>query len=159
MKKMDLPKLIISIIIPLWAGVIGSLSNFEAIPTWYSHLNKPFFNPPAWLFAPVWTVLYILMGISFYLIWKKGCEKQEVGRAMGLFAIQIVLNVLWSFLFFGLHSPLLGFINIVLLLAAIVYTSIKFSQISRTAGYLFIPYILWTSFATILNFSILIMNP
>jgi tryptophan-rich sensory protein len=149
----------IFVIICLAAGAIGSIFTFPSISGWYSALNKPWFSPPNWVFAPVWTLLYILMGISAYLVFAKGMENEGIRDALSMFAVQLVLNVLWSFLFFGLHSPLLGLICIIALWAAIAMTIMRFYLISTTAGHLLIPYILWVSFASILNLFVWILNP
>jgi len=145
------------LIIPQVAGFIGSLFTRASIPTWYATLNKPFFNPPNWIFAPVWTLLFVLMGISLYLVLMQSA-KQDVTNALIIFSIQMVLNVLWSFCFFYLRSPLFGLIDIILLLIFIVINIVAFYSISPTAAYLLVPYLLWVTFATILNASILILN-
>jgi benzodiazapine receptor len=154
----DQKKLIFSIFLCLFAGFIGSYFTTPAIPTWFATLQKPSFAPPNWVFAPVWTSLYILMGISLFLVWQKGREDKTVKAAIYLFAGQLVLNALWSFVFFGLRSPLLGLIEIIILWIAILATILSFMKISRTAAYLLIPYILWVSFASIVNFSIWSLN-
>lgn len=153
-------KLIVSIIITLVAGAIGSIFTASAIPTWYLTLKKPFFNPPNYLFAPVWTILYILMGIAFFLIWtSKDQKKKSFKRKCFIyFFAQLVFNVLWSIGFFGLHSPLLGFIIILILWYLIFKTIVYFAKVEKTAAYLLYPYIAWVSFAAILNFAVLILN-
>src|SRR4030042_2496429 len=105
MKINNFGKLIISVLVCLSAGFIGSVFTTPAIPTWYATLNKPFFNPPNWIFAPVWTLLYLSMGIGAFLIWEKGFKKKEVRIALLIFALQLALNIKWSFLFFGFKSP------------------------------------------------------
>ena len=156
MKFSDIEKLIISIFICLFAGFIGSNFTSPAIPTWYATLQKPTFAPPNWVFFPVWTALFILMGISLFLIWQK--EDKKVKTAIYIFAGQLVLNVLWSVAFFGLRSPIAGLMEIIILWIAILATIMSFVKISRTAAYLLIPYILWVSFAAFLNFSIWGLN-
>jgi len=151
-------KIIISILLCQGAGAIGSLFTSSAISTWYATLQKPSFNPPNWIFAPVWTILFLLMGVSLYLIWGKGLENKKVKIALLIFGVQLVLNIFWSFLFFGLQSPLYAFIEIIILWLAILLTIITFYKISKSAAYLLLPYIFWVSFASILNFSILILN-
>ena len=151
-------KLAIFIIILLFAGFIGSIFTTPNIPTWYASLIKPVFNPPNWIFGPVWTILYILMGIAAFLIWQNGIKKKKVKVAIYIFAAQLFLNMLWSILFFGLQNPLLAFIEIIILWALILLTIIKFSEISKKAAYLLIPYILWVSFAVILNLFIYLLN-
>ncbi len=154
----NIAKLIIAIVVCQLAGVVGSLFTYPSIPTWYATLEKPVFSPPNWLFAPVWITLFVLMGISAYLIWNKGLENREVKIALSIFGIQLVLNALWSFLFFGLKSPFYAFIEIIILWVAIALTIMKFLKISKKAGLLLLPYIAWVSFAAILNFYIWILN-
>jgi tryptophan-rich sensory protein len=151
-------KLIISVLACLLAGFVGSVATMPSIPTWYASLQKPAFNPPNWIFGPVWTTLFIMMGVAAFLVWDKGLEKKEVRVALAIFGIQLLLNVFWSVLFFGMQSPLYAFIDIIALWASILATIIYFYKISATAGYLLIPYILWVSFASILNLSIAILN-
>lgn len=142
-------------------GSIGSIATIPNIPAWYIFLVKPFFAPPNWLFAPVWTLLFALMGIALFIVWEKKEKKfiQKRKNALNIFTIQFALNVLWSFLFFGLRSPLLGFVGIVLLWISIVATIISFYKISKKAAYLLVPYLLWVSFASILNLAIMLLNP
>ena len=147
-----------SILVSLGAGFIGSFFTVDSISTWYVTLNKPFFNPPNFLFGPVWTVLYVLMGIALYLVWSKGFKSKESKIAIWLFVIQLVLNTLWSIIFFGLENPLWAFVEIVFLWVAILLTMIYFWKISKPATYLLVPYILWVSFAAVLNFSIYYLN-
>ncbi len=151
-------KLIVSITACQFAGFIGSLFTTPAIPTWYASLEKPFFNPPNWLFAPVWLILYVLMGIALFLIWRKGIRVKGVKMALVLFVIQLILNMLWSVAFFGLKSALFGLIVIVALWIAIYLTMEKFFKVSFTAARLLIPYLIWVSFAAVLNFSIFLLN-
>jgi benzodiazapine receptor len=155
---MSLLKLAVSIVVCFLAGAVGTIFTTSSIPTWYASINKPSFNPPNWIFGPVWSILYIMMGISAALIWQKGWENPAVRIALTVFAIQLILNSLWSVLFFGWHSPLYGFICIIFLWLAILLTIIKFFALSSPAGWLLIPYILWVSFASILNYSILVLN-
>lgn len=154
----NLLKLIIAIIACQLAGFIGSLFTAPAIPTWYASLEKPPFNPPNGLFGPVWITLYLLMGIAAYLVWRKGLGEPVVGIALVLFGVQLVINASWSFFFFGLKSPLAGFVVIVLLWIAILMTIIYFFKISNAAGILMLPYITWVSFAAMLNYSIWRLN-
>ncbi len=156
---MDILKLVASIIICQFAGFIGSIFTRASIPTWYASLNKASFNPPNWVFAPVWTLLFLLMGISAYLVWQQGLENKDVRVSLLIFGIQLVLNVLWTFLFFGQRSPLYAFVEIIILWIAIALTIFFFLQISRTGGLLLLPYLLWVTFAAGLNFSILKLNP
>lgn len=154
----DLPKLIVSVIGCELVGFLGTPFTISAIPTWYATLNKPFFAPPNWIFGPVWTLLYLLMGVAFYLIWKQGWKKKKVKTAGLFFLAQLALNFIWSPIFFGLRAPLLGLIVIVAMLVLIVMTMKKFYPLSRVAFYLLVPYLSWVSFATILNASIVVLN-
>lgn len=140
-------------------GVVGSIFTRPSIPTWYSSLQKPDFTPPDWLFAPVWITLYTLMGISAYLVWNKGFENKNIKISLFIFAVQLLLNALWSFLFFGLHSPLYAFIEIIILWIAIAIVILYFLKISLPSGFLLLPYLLWVSFAVVLNFYIMKLNP
>ncbi|HEY4521900.1 MAG TPA: TspO/MBR family protein [Candidatus Paceibacterota bacterium] len=162
MKINNILKLVISIGVSLGAGAIGSFFTAPAVQSnWYLELIKPAFNPPSWVFGPVWTTLYILMGISLFLIWKINPSEARPGerrRAVILFFIQLVLNVFWSIIFFGLHSLGGAFIEIVFLWLAILATIIAFAKISKSAAWLLAPYILWVSFAVYLNFAIWLLN-
>ncbi len=149
-------KLIISIFICQAAGAIGSFFTANSIATWYTTLEKPAFNPPNWIFGPVWIFLYFLMGIALFLIWQQDLMPKR--KAVIFFFIQLALNALWSILFFGLKSPGLAFLEIVILWIAILFNIFQFSRISKMAAYLLIPYIFWVSFAAILNFSIWRLN-
>jgi tryptophan-rich sensory protein len=139
-------------------GSLGSIFTIANIPTWYNQLTKPPLNPPNWIFGPVWTLLFALMGMASYLVWQKGWEKKKVRAALCVFLLQFILNVAWSFFFFGWRNPFLGLLDILLLLATIILTISKFLRIYALAGALLIPYLLWCSFATYLNFAILILN-
>lgn len=154
MKTKNILKLIISITVPLLAGFIGSYFTMPAIPSWYAELTKPNLNPPNWIFAPVWTTLYILMGISFFMIWQKGRHNLQ----MVVFGAQIILNTTWSFFFFGMQRLDVAFLNIVLLWIMIVLTIVLFFRVSKIAAYLLIPYIIWVSFASYLNLAIWMLN-
>jgi len=158
-KITDIVKLVISIIACQCAGLIGSLFTTPAITTWYATLQKPPFTPPNWLFAPAWITLYLLMGISAFIIWRRGLGNPQVKRALFLFVIQLVLNALWSIAFFGLESPLYGVIVIATLWVAILLTILKFFKVSSVAAVLMLPYILWVTFAAVLNISIWVLNP
>ncbi|MFA5357848.1 MAG: TspO/MBR family protein [archaeon] len=140
------------------AGGIGSIFTMPMITTWYATLNKPFFSPPNWVFAPVWTTLFLLMGIALYLVLEKGLQKKEVKKAVSLFGAQLTLNIIWSFLFFGLMSPFLAFVEIIFLWAAIALTIKSFYPISKKAAWLLAPYICWVSIAALLNFSVWMLN-
>lgn len=151
-------KLLISIIICESAGIIGSIFTSSSIPTWYAGIAKPIFSPPNWVFGPVWTTLFALMGIALFLVWRKGFDKKEVRMAVLVFGLQLALNISWSIIFFGLENPGLAFAEIIFLWISIVATIISFYKIDKTAGYLLIPYILWVSFAAFLNYSIWVLN-
>lgn len=151
-------KLLTSIFICEFVGIVSTPFTIAAIPTWYVMLTKPVFSPPNWVFGPVWTILYALMGISAYLIWIKGIQNKKIKMALLYFMIQLVFNFLWSFLFFGLHNPLLGLVDIIALWIAIACTIRMFYPLSKRAAYLLIPYILWVSFAGVLNLSIVLLN-
>lgn len=151
-------KLLGSVLLCQLAGAIGSVFTASSLENWYLLLEKPTFTPPAWVFFPAWVTLYTLMGISFYLIWEKGLQREGVKVALLIFGVQLVLNALWSFLFFGLKSPYYAFLGIILLWLAIFLTIVKFREISKTASYLLLPYILWVSFAMLLNYYIWILN-
>lgn len=143
----------------LLVGFLSSIVTRESITTWYPIINKPVFNPPNWIFAPVWTSIFIMIGVAGGIIWNKlESNEKAVKKAFGFFVIQLGLNALWSYLFFGLHNPLLALIEIVLLWLMIFETYNQFKRIDKIAGYLFIPYIAWVSFATILNGSIWWLN-
>jgi tryptophan-rich sensory protein len=151
-------KILILIIVCLSIGYFAGKVTQNGIETWYNTLEKPFFNPPNWLFAPVWTVLYFGIAIAGGLIWDKIDTHPLARKALLFFAAQLLLNTLWSFLFFGLKNPLVALIEIILLLLVIYETYLLFSKINSVAGYLFIPYFLWVSFAMFLNASIWWLN-
>jgi benzodiazapine receptor len=152
-------QLIACIIVCQSAGLIGSIFTFSSIENWYSFLNKPSFSPPNWVFGPTWTLLYTLMGIAIYLIIQaKNVDSKSKKPAYLVFAIQLLLNATWSIVFFGLQSPFWGFINIILMWTFIVASIISFSRINKIAAGLLVPYLLWVSFASVLNYYILILN-
>ncbi|MDD5270830.1 MAG: tryptophan-rich sensory protein [Candidatus Omnitrophica bacterium] len=151
-------KLLVSIAICEAAGIIGSFFTVSSVNTWYKTLAKPDFNPPAWIFAPMWTTLYLMMGVSLFLVWRKGVKSAGVKDALHFFAFQLALTVAWPYGFFGLKCPISGLFIIVILWAAILMTILKFARISRPAAFLLIPYILWVSFATALNGAVFFMN-
>lgn len=155
----NLYKFIISVAICEGAGIIGSLFTVSSIPTWYMILNKPFFSPPNWIFAPVWTVLYFLMGVSLYLVWTKKDNKKLVKElAYQIFFAQLILNILWSIVFFGLKSPFTGLVVIIILWLSIIETIRRFAKVDKAASVLQYPYLAWVTFATILNFSLWVLN-
>ena len=151
-------KIVLLVVLCVTLGYLSGMVTRESITSWYPTLEKPFFNPPNWIFAPVWTLLYIMMGIAAGLIWTSGAEQKKVNRALGFFAIQFGLNTLWSYLFFGLQNPLLALVEVLLLWLMIFETYNQFKRIKKTAGFLLIPYLAWVSFATILNASIWWLN-
>jgi len=157
-QRVNFFKLLTSVLLCQLAGAIGSVFTVSSLENWYLLLEKPAFTPPSWVFFPAWVTLYTLMGISFYLVWEKGLERPGVKMALLVFGIQLGLNALWSFLFFGLKSPYYAFVEIILLWLAIFLTILKFREISKIASYLLLPYILWVSFAMLLNYYIWILN-
>lgn len=130
---------------------MGSFFTISAIPSWYATLSKPFFSPPNWIFGPVWTILYILMGVSLYLVWLKK-------KVPTVFWVQLILNAVWSIIFFGIKNPALALVDIAAFWIAIVLTIKTFYKINKVAGNLLIPYLLWVSFAAFLNYNIWILN-
>ncbi|MFH0840775.1 MAG: TspO/MBR family protein [bacterium] len=155
---MNYKRLIISLVLPQLAGVIGSVFTVSSISTWYATLEKPSFNPPSWLFGPVWILLYLLMGISIYLVWQKIKENKKVKAGMILFWIHLFFNAIWSIIFFGFQNIALAFVNIVIIWLMIIILIIKFWKINKWSAYLLIPYFLWVSFASILNYAIWYLN-
>lgn len=155
---MKVVKFLISIASCFLVAFLGSIITFPSISDWYEHLNKPVFSPPNWIFGPVWTILYLLMGISLYIVWTKSTNNNKKENAIKIFIFQLILNLLWSLVFFGLRQPFFALITIYLLWISI-YLMIKyFHQISKISGYLQIPYLFWVSFASVLNFAIVILN-
>ncbi len=155
----NIAKLLVSLIICQCAGLIGSIFTTPAIPTWYATLEKPPFTPPSWLFVPAWLTLYLLMGISAFIIWLQGIDKHQVRMSLIIFLTQLALNVLWSVVFFGLKSPLYGAIVIIALWITILFTILSFLKLLKVASWLLLPYIGWVTFAATSNISILILNP
>lgn len=150
-------KMLFSIWLPLLVWFISSYFTLNSIENWYMDLNKPFFNPPNWIFWPVWTMLYIMIWISFYIIWNKWFWVNK-NRVKIVYFIQLFLNFLWSFSFFYLENPLLWLINIIILWLVIIYNIILFHKVDKKAWFLLIPYLLWVSFATMLNLYIYLLN-
>lgn len=157
-KNNNIFKLIIAIAVSELAGVVGSFFTVSAIPTWYAALEKPALNPPGWVFGPVWGILYLLMGVAAFLVWRKGWERKEIKTALCVFVAQLFLNTIWSIIFFGLRNPDWALVNIIALWLAIIWTIIVFYKISKPAAYLLVPYILWVSFASYLNYAIWVLN-
>jgi len=159
MKLNKITKIVVALIICLMVGYSASIVTRPSVETWYPTIIKPSFNPPNWIFMPVWTLLYILMAVAAGLVWDKIKEQnQEVKVALGFFLIQLTLNAIWSYVFFGLKNPMLALIEIALLWLMIYETYLKFTKINKTAGYLLIPYMAWVAFAGILNASIWWLN-
>lgn len=151
-QKFNLGKLLFCILITQGAGIIGSIATASSVKSWYlTDLVKPTFNPPSWVFGPVWTSLFLLMGIALYLVWNKK-------NNLFWFWTQLILNTLWSFLFFGIRSPTLAFYEIIILWLAILMTIIRFNQYNKVASKLLWPYLAWVSFASFLNYSIMVLN-
>jgi len=181
MKYSNLLKLLVSIIICELAGVAGSFFTISQVNVWYKTLNKSFLNPPSWVFGPVWTILFVLMGISLYLVWSKdfvvnneiNIRKKKAWNVLSqkfftghlrkaniilIFAVQLSLNIIWSIIFFGMHSPGPAFFELLTLWFAIIFTIINFYRVSKTAAVILIPYIIWVSFAAVLNYFVWILN-
>lgn len=158
MKINNRAKLVIAIVISEIAGIIGSVFTIPSIAGWYANLAKPEFAPPNWVFGPVWTTLFALMGIAAFLVWREGWNRRDVKIALGVFMIQLVLNTLWSIIFFGFHNPGAAFVEMIFLWLAILSTIISFFKISKPAAWLLAPYIIWVSFAAYLNYTIWILN-
>lgn len=154
MKMKTFLKLIVFVAISELAGIIGSVFSVPAISSWYVALPKPFLNPPNWVFGPVWTFLFALMGIAAFLVWQKGLARKDVRTALEIFVLQLMLNVLWSVIFFGQKNPGGAFLELLILWLTILATTILFWRISKFSGWLLVPYILWVSFAGYLNYSI-----
>lgn len=158
MKLNNFYKLAIAVAVSEAAGIIGSFFTVSSIPDWYDGLVKPELNPPGWLFAPVWTTLYALMGIAAFLVWRRGWRRKEVKAALVIFSLQLFLNAGWSIIFFGLKNPAWALVDIVALWFSILWTMILFYSVSRPAALLLVPYIIWVGFAAYLNYSIWILN-
>ncbi len=155
--RTEFPLLIFSILLPQLVGTVGALFTFPSIASWYMLLEKPSFTPPDWLFGPVWSTLYVLMGISLFLVVRHAIKGSSI-RAVQLFFLQLFLNLLWSIVFFGSHSIGGGLVVIITMWFLIVLTILKFAKISQTASFLLLPYLAWVTFATYLNFAIFMLN-
>ncbi len=152
-------KLFISILIPLLVGGIAGYFTSSGVEGWYATANKPWFNPPNWIFAPVWTVLYVMMGIALYLVWRTETISSSVKQtAIFLFVLQLTLNFFWSLIFFKLQQPGWAFAEIIVMWLAILFTILWFGKISSTAAWILVPYICWVSFASVLNYAIWKLN-
>lgn len=154
----EIPRLVLAIVICQMAGVLGSVFTSSSVSTWYPTLIKPSFTPPGGFIGTVWIVLFTLMGIALFLVWREGNGGPEKKMALGVFAVQLVVNVLWSWAFFGLQSPLAGIVVIAVLWLLILQCIVRFWPISKNAALLLVPYILWVSFAAFLNFTIWRLN-
>lgn len=158
MRRGDWYRLVVSLTLPQLAGGIGALFTGPAIPGWYSQLAKPSFTPPAWLFGPAWTTLFLLMGIALFLVWRSRAKLPLARAAYVTFGVQLALNVLWSALFFGLGQPLWAFGEIAVLWVAIAATMLTFARVSKPAAWLLAPYLGWVTFAACLNYAIAVAN-
>ena len=155
-----IPKLIMSILACEAIGGIGSVFAINSIPTWYVSIQKPWFTPPNWLFGPVWITLFLLMGVSLFLLWPKSPKERANNRmALIIFGSQLALNVLWTFVFFGLQLFFAGLIEILVLWGVIALTIITSYRVNKTAGLILVPYIAWVTIATLLNYYVWILNP
>ena len=157
MNRTQILKLLVSIALPLSLGAIAGMFTAQSVPEWYATLNRPSFNPPNWIFGPVWTTLYILMGISLFLIWKQDAGKAR-NLAISIFFLQLLLNFAWSFIFFYFNNIGLALVEIILLWISLVVMLVLFYRIKPMAAYINIPYILWVSFAAVLNGSYYFLN-
>ncbi|MFO7734755.1 MAG: TspO/MBR family protein [bacterium] len=156
--KGNIVKFVISLLLCQFTGFLGSLFTKTSVQSWYRTIEKPTFNPPDYLFAPVWTILFILMGISFFLVWKNNDKPEEKTFAVMLFLFHLVVNISWSAVFFWMQSITGGFFVILFLLAMILLLIMYFRDFSAMASILLVPYFLWVSFAAILNYSIMVLN-
>jgi translocator protein len=156
--RLSVPKLLLSILVCEAVGVIGSLFTLGSISTWYASIQKPWFTPPNWVFGPVWITLFLLMGISLYLIWSSSKRNSTRKAALIFFVVQLALNLLWTILFFGQQFYFLGFAEILVLWGAIALTIATSLRVSKIAGYVLVPYISWVTIATLLNYYVWILN-
>lgn len=154
----NIAKLVISIAIPVTIGATAGFFTATGVDSWYQTIQKPSWNPPGWIFGPVWTTLYIMMGIALYLVWKSDASYNLKKTAITLFAVQLVLNFFWSFIFFNQQQPGWALVEIIVMWGAILITIFAFAKVSKTAAWLLVPYISWVSFATILNYTIWKLN-
>lgn len=149
---------IVGVLIAQAAGGLGSLFTTAKIPTWYATLVKPSFNPPSWIFGPVWTTLFLMMGIASAMVWQRRGVSSAANPALIAYGVQLALNVLWSVLFFGAESPAYALICVIALWFAILLTIVLFWRVNHAAAWLLVPYLAWVSFASILNFSLWRLN-
>ena len=155
----EILRLIVSIVIVFLVGAVGTVYTLKEITTWYVALAKPSWTPPNWTFGPIWTTLYILIGISLYLVWREGLDRRDVRIALLVFAVQLILNVVWSLVFFGTHNIFGGLVLVILLWISILANIVVFYRISKPAGLILIPYLIWVSIASYLNYSVFLLNP
>ncbi|MDY8134788.1 TspO/MBR family protein [Aquimarina sp. 2201CG5-10] len=151
-------RIVIAVFLCLLIGFLSSIATQKSIDTWYPTLNKPFFTPPNWVFAPVWIIMYIMMGISAGIVWSRGFYHKWVKTALYHFGFQLLLNAAWSIFFFGLQNPLIALLDIIALFILLLFTIKWFKVVNSTAAYLLIPYVIWVAFATALNFGIWQLN-
>jgi tryptophan-rich sensory protein len=151
-------RFLICIVVPLLVGGLSGIATARGVREWYPSLVKPAFNPPAWIFGPMWTLLYVMMGVAAFLVWQQGWSVRTVRLALALFAWQLILNGLWSILFFGMQSPGLAFVEIILLWLSILATVVVFWRVTGVAGMLLLPYAAWVTFAAVLNGSLWVLN-
>lgn len=156
-RSVDWAALITSVVVCQLAGIVPSLLTADDVATWYPTLDKPWFTPPSWVFGPVWTTLYLLMGVALYLVWARASGRRR-RMALGLFAVQLALNAGWSLAFFGQRDVSFGLVVILALLAAVAATVVAFARVDRRTGALLVPYLLWVAFATALNYGIWRLN-
>ncbi|MCM4172823.1 tryptophan-rich sensory protein [Arenibacter sp. TNZ] len=156
--KKQLTYIAISVAVCLMIGFLSSFATQSSVNDWYLELNKPSFNPPNWVFAPVWTILYIMMGVAAGIVWAKGFYHIWVKTALYHFGIQLLFNALWSIIFFGFKNTFGALLVILTLLILLIFTIKWFTVVSKTAAYLLIPYLLWVCFATALNYKIWELN-
>jgi tryptophan-rich sensory protein len=151
-------RIVLCIVVTMLLGASGGIITETGTGTWYDALNKPSFQPPDWLFGPVWTTLFFLMGLAAGMVWSAKTANYRKGQALGAYSVQLGLNIAWSLIFFGFESPKLALIEIVILWIAILVTLQLFYKINKTAGLLLVPYLLWVTFATVLNAAIVLLN-
>lgn len=154
----NIVKGIVAIAIPLLVGGASGFFTITGVDSWYQTINKPSWNPPNWVFGPVWTTLYIMMGIALFLVWKEDTSEELKKIAIALFAVQLILNFFWSFIFFNQQQPGWALVEIIAMWFFILLTIFAFAQVNKTAAWLLVPYISWVSFATILNYTIWQLN-
>lgn len=147
----SLAVLVVAVLLPLVVGVLGSFSTMDSVRAWYPTLVRPSFAPPTWVFGPVWTTLYVMMGVASWLVWREGFARPEVRSALAIYGVQLVFNLVWSWLFFGLQRPFVALLDIIVLLVLIGMTVLRFATVSRGAALLLLPYLAWVAFATVLN--------